>query len=226
MTESDQRLDKPQPPLETPCDGARIKLPEPSLPQAEAITLDAAITNRRSIRKYKDEPISLEALSYTLWATQGVQRKIEGRATLRTVPSAGARHPFDTYLLVNNISGLEPGLYRYIAMEHTLVKRDVHANTADKFKEACLGQDMVKSAAVTLFYVADTYRMSYRYSERGYRYIFLDAGHVMQNLYLVAEQLSCGTCAIGAFDDDAVNALLGLDGKQYFTAYIGPLGIK
>jgi SagB-type dehydrogenase family enzyme len=83
---------------------------------------------------------------------------------------------------------------------------------------------MIQQAAVTFYWVCDFDRMGYRYLERGIRYLFLDAGHVSQNLYLLASQLHMGTCAIAAFDDDAVNKVLGLDGLKKFTVYIGTLG--
>jgi len=214
---------KDAPPLETPCEGDRIALPEAKSLEIPDISLRKAITDRRSVRKYDDKPLSVEELSYALWATQGVHKQTSG-VTLRSVPSAGARHAFDTFLLINNVEGLKPGLYRYMALEHALVPISLGEDYGVRLKEACLGQKMVENAAVTFVWAANIYRMYYRYGERGYRYIFLDAGHVSQNLYLVAEQLQCGTVAIAAYDDDAVNALLGLDGTERFSVYIGTLG--
>ena len=89
---------------------------------------------------------------------------------------------------------------------------------------ACLGQGMVTNSAVTFFWTAEIYRMEFRYAERSYRYIHLDAGHVCQNLYLAAESKGCGVCAIAAFDDDELNSALGFDGEKEFVVYIAALG--
>jgi SagB-type dehydrogenase family enzyme len=156
--------------------------------------------------------------------TQGVKRVVEQRATFRTVPSAGARHPFDTYIAINHVEGLKSGLYRYLALSHELILIEENQNFGASLAEASLNQSMVKDAAVTFIWVADTYRMTYRYGTRGYRYIFLDAGHVCQNLYLIAEQLGLGTCAIAAFDDDMTNDLMKLDGHDHFVVYMAPFG--
>ena len=145
---------------------------------------------------------------------------------MRTVPSAGARHAFETYLCVNNISGLTPGLYRFLALEHALLEERPGSDFADRLAKACLGQDTVKTCAATFIWTAVVVRMTYRYGERGYRYLYLDAGHVCQNLYLAAEAIGCGTCALAAFSDDDVNRLLGLDGDSRFTIYLGTVGKK
>ncbi len=223
MNPTPHKEGKETPKLETPCEGDRIPLPEPRSLDLPEISLRAAIAKRHSVRKYSEQPLSMEELSYALWGTQGVREQKSG-VTFRTVPSAGARHAFDTYLLVNNVTGLKRGLYRYMALEHALVPVALDEKRVSKLKDACLGQKMIETAAVTFVWVADIYRMAYRYGERGYRYIFLDAGHVSQNLYLIAEQLHCGTVAIAAYDDDAVNDLLGLDGEKYFSVYLGTLG--
>ncbi|UCD64698.1 MAG: SagB/ThcOx family dehydrogenase [Candidatus Zixiibacteriota bacterium] len=233
MGERDQELGKPQPPLEWEPDPGKkiIDLPAPSGLNMPDFPLRKAIEQRRSVRKYAPQPITVEELSYLLWCTQGVQQIVPaytkgGRITQRTVPSAGARHAFETLLLVNRVDGLAPGLYRFIATQHKLVEVDGGNKLADKLAKACLEQMMIKQAAVTFFWVADAYRMTWRYRERGYRYMLLDAGHVCQNLYLCAESIGCGTCAVGAYDDNDVNRLLSLDGVERFVIYIGPVGRK
>ena len=95
--------------------------------------------------------------------------------TLRTVPSAGARHPFETFLLLNNVEGFEAGLYRYIATKHKLQALEVTADIQDEIVKACLGQEFLKTSAATFIWVADSYRTRWRYGERGVRYLFLDA---------------------------------------------------
>ncbi|TEU10873.1 SagB/ThcOx family dehydrogenase, partial [Candidatus Bathyarchaeota archaeon] len=147
-------------------------------------------------------------------------------ATLRTVPSAGARHPFETYVLVNRVEGLGPGLYRFLAVDHKLQEVDLGGGIADKIADACHRQRFVKTSAATFIFTAVAYRMYWRYGERGYRYMHLDAGHACQNLYLAAEAIGGGACAIGAFYDEALNSLLGLDGVNQFAIYVAPTGKK
>jgi SagB-type dehydrogenase family enzyme len=214
-----------QPPLEQPYEGELLDLPNPNQVVVPNVFLKDALMNRKSHRLYSEQSISLEQLSYALYMTQGV-KKITTQNTFRTVPSAGARHAFETFILVNHVNQLEKGLYRYIALEHKLLKIDKQASINEEVMQACRQQKMVLDAAVTFIWYADFYRMSYRYDMRALRYVFLDAGHVMQNLYLVAEQFSMGTCAIAAYDDEALNSLLDLDGINQFVVYIGPLGYK
>lgn len=145
-------------------------------------------------------------------------------ATLRTVPSAGARHAFETYLLINRVDGIQPGLYRYIALEHALLAVDLAEGIAQRLTDACYYQKQVLHSAVTFFWAAALERMAWRYVERGYRYLHLDAGHVCQNLYLAAEVIRAGVCAIGAFDDETLNGLLGLDGENDFVVYAASTG--
>jgi SagB-type dehydrogenase family enzyme len=227
LGESDQRKGISQPPLELPNDrgGATIALPEPSTIDVGSYDLREAIEGRRSVRVYSPEALTLDELSWLLWATQGVQTVRPG-ATLRTVPSAGARHAFETYVLVNRVEGLEQGLYRFMASEHKLRVIDLEPGLDDRVTAASLKQAIVKNSAVTFIWVAVPYRMNWRYDERGYRYLHLDAGHVCQNLYLASEAVGCGACALGAYDDDAVNALLGLDGVEQFVIYMAPVGKK
>lgn len=161
-----------------------------------------------------------------LWCTQGVKEIEAGLHTFRTVPSAGARHALETFVLANRVDGLEPLLYQYMALEHKLAVVSRDNRIAEGITYACVGQQMVAASAVTFIWVADIERMTWRYSDRGYRYVFLDAGHACQNLYLAAEAIGCGVCAIGAFDDDILNEALGLDGERHFTIYVGCIGKK
>jgi len=153
-----------------------------------------------------------------------VKTVTERDITFRTVPSAGSRHPFETYLLVNHVTELTPGLYRYMAINHNLAKLDHYDSIREDLTNACLKQSHVFNSAVTFAWVAVPERTTWRYGNRGYRYIYLDAGHVCQNLYLLAESVGCGVCAIAAFDDDLVNQALSLDGDQQFVIYLASLG--
>ena len=227
LGDSDQRKGLPQPPLELPHDrgGAAVALPKPSTIDVGSHDLRAAIEGRRSSRAYSPEALTLEELSWMLWATQGVKTMRPG-ATLRTVPSAGARHAFETYVLVNRVESLEQGLYRFMASEHKLRVVDLEPGMNDRVTAATLKQAIVKNSAVAFIWVAVPYRMNWRYNERGYRYLHLDAGHVCQNLYLASEAVGCGVCAIGAYNDDEVNAILGLDGFEQFVIYMATVGRK
>lgn len=218
----------PQPPLQKDPDDALevIELPDPNTVHVKDINLRRAIEHRTSVRSYSDKPLTLNELSYLLWCTQGVKETIENVVTFRTVPSAGARHALETYLLINNVQGLEPGLYRFLAIGHKLLQLDIETDMAKEITEACLGQDFVKKSAVTFIWTAVVSRMKWRYGERGYRYLHLDAGHVCQNLYLSAEAIDCGVCAIGAFLDEDMNELLDIDGEHEFVIYIATVGKK
>lgn len=184
------------------------------------------LNKRRSLRRYDDSvEMSTEELSYLLKYTQGV-REIDQKRTLtnRFVPSAGSRHPFETFLLVQRVNGLTPGLYRYIAQRHALEVFDLDFEAILKAHDSTYKQKQVITSAVTFFWAANLYRTSWRYSTRAYRYINLDAGHVCQNLYLCAESIDYGVCAIAAFDDRLANQLFGLDEVERFVVYAASVG--
>jgi SagB-type dehydrogenase family enzyme len=223
---SDQMNGLPQPPLQqAPNRGQHlIDLPEPHDTPRQQLPLATAIDRRVSIRDYTAEPLTLAELSWLLWCIQGVKEVIPHQATLRTVPSAGARHALESYLLVNRVNGLEPGLYRFVAVGHQLLEIHVPKDVGILIREACLGQEIVTASAVTVIWTAVIRRMTWRYGARGYRYIFLDAGHACQNLYLAAQDIGCGVCAVAAFDDEAMNRVLNLDGEEQFALYLATLG--
>lgn len=228
LEKSDQVMRKPQPPLELAAfEGKPIHdLPDPKTVKVNKVDLSEAITNRVSVRAYSDESLTMDELSYVLWSTQGVKEVTNRPATLRTVPSAGSRHCFETYVLVNRVDGLKQGLYRFLAIDHKLQEVDMSEDIAEKVTQGCFNQRFVMNSAITVILTVDRYRMMWRYTERGYRYMHLDAGHVMQNLYLCAEAIDSGVCAIAAFYDDQINETLGLDGVDKFTIYVGTLGKK
>ena len=228
MSPSLQEQGLPQPPLELPCEDLLEKFSLPAIDEINIPAMDVrqALGQRKTLRKYSDQSLSLAELSFLLWATQGVKSVKDNIHTFRVVPSAGARHAFETYLLINRVDGLKPGLYRYLAVEHALALLPSDPDLPAKLSEASLKQSKIAFSAVTFIWVAVRERMVWRYNERGYRYLHLDAGHVCQNLYTAAEPIDCGLCAIAAFDDEQVNALLGLDGEDLFTIYMASLGKK
>lgn len=225
---SDQSKKLPQPPLELPPfdTGEIIDLPDPKSVDVDPVSVTEAINRRVSVRAYSEKPLTMGEFSHVLWCTQGVKEASLRPATLRTVPSAGARHCFEPYVLVNRVEGLSPGLYRYLALEHKVQAVNLEPDIAQRVVKACLDQRFIINSAITLILTAVRYRMMWRYGERGYRYMHLDAGHVMQNLYLCAEAIDSGVCVIGAFDDDLINETIGIDGIEQFTIYVGVLGKK
>jgi SagB-type dehydrogenase family enzyme len=177
---------------------------------------------RRSVRHYGTKPMTTAALSQLLWSTHGVTGHA-GKRELRNAPSAGACYPIDVYVVVNSVKSVEPGLYRYITEDHALLllrPGDVGAEVA----RAALGQTMCRTASVTLLWTCVFPRTTGRYGERGLRYVFMDAGHVGQNTYLAAGALGFGCCTIGAFDDDAMNRVVGVDGKVEAVVYGAAIG--
>lgn len=223
---SEQDRGLPQPPLELgfPADAPQIALPDPKNLSIPSMDFLQAVNQRTSVRNYSTEALSMEELSFLLWCTQGVKRVSQRPVTLRTVPSAGARHAFETYLLINRVDGLKPGLYRFLAIEHALLPVDLKQDWAGILTAACEDQEMVRTGAVSFFWVAVRERMAWRYGERGYRYLHLDAGHVCQNLYLAAEAVNSGMCAIAAFNDELLCRALGVDGVEQFPIYVAALG--
>ncbi len=226
---TDQRQGIPVPPPQKPHadDAPLIDLVAPEDLTVGRLPLIEAIRRRRSHRAFTPEPLTLEELSFLLWATQGISRVIEGGGrvvrTLRTVPSGGARHPFETYLLVNRVAGLEPGLYRYLPLEHKLVLLSAAADLVDKVHAASRDQ-FVKESAVTFIWTAIPYRTEWRYSMLSPKIIAQDSGHLCQNLYLASEAIGAGTCAIGAYDQAKIDPILGVDGEEEFTIYMAPVG--
>ena len=218
----------PQPALELPLpEGAQlIALPAHEQIKMPGVDLRTAVESRRTIRNYAATPLTLQEVAYLLWMSQGVKRVSSRPSTARTVPSAGARHAFETYVLVNRVDGLEAGLYRYMAIEQGLVKLDASADIAEKLKLACLEQPQLVNCAAAFIWVAVVERMFWRYVERGYRYLHLDAGHVCQNLALAAEEIGAGICPIAAFNDEMLNNALGLDGEEMFVVYLATVGKK
>jgi len=199
-----------------------IPLPSPSLTGGPILW--KALEKRRSIRNYRPEPLSLKELSKLLWATQGITEKAFG-PWYRTAPSAGALHPIDTYLVVNRVEGLEPGIYFFDVVEFSLVLKR-KGDFSGSIAQAALNQDMARTAAVVFVWVAVIQRSRQKYRQRAYRYIYLDCGHIAQNLYLAATALDLGCCGIAAIFDDEVNDLVGVDGQEETAIYLAMVGKK
>lgn len=198
----------------------KIKLPLAN--NLSKCSFEEALVKRKSIRRYSTIPLSLEMLSYLLWASTGIQR-IEGEFEFRTAPSAGALYPIETYIIVNNVTGLSMGVYHYSIGEHLLEELKT-GDYRNKIANAALGQEMCCDAAVVFIWTALFARSKWKYGQRAYRYIYLDAGHIAQNLALAATGINLGSCQIAALFDDVSNELLDIDGETESVIYMTSLG--
>jgi SagB-type dehydrogenase family enzyme len=206
----------------SPAPPQNIALPPPSFEGGPGLW--KALQERRSIRDYRPESLSRKDLSNLLWATQGITEKAFV-PWYRTSPSAGALHPIDTYLVVNRVEGLRPGIYFFDVVEFSLALKQA-GDFSRPIAEAALNQDLAADAAVVFVWVAVIQRSRQKYRQRAYRYIYLDCGHIAQNLYLAAGALNLGCCGIAAFFDDEVNDLVGVDGQEETVVYLATVGKK
>ncbi len=188
------------------------------------------IKDRRSIRLYSEESISLEELSYLIWATQGITGTNKAGMTFRTVPCSGATHSFETYLFIINVEGLEKGIYRYLPIDHKLILMCALEDIDKRLDAITLDQPFVPhfamKAAVTFAWSTTPYRSEWKYDVSAHKKILIDVGHVCQNLYLAGESVDVGVCAIGIYDQEAVDNLFQLDGEEEFIIYLAAAGKK
>lgn len=224
--ETPQRKNMPPPPLQKayPKEATLIDLVPPEQLVVGQMPLIEAISRRRSRRDYTNEVLTLEELSFLLWATQGVHEVIrDGIATRRTIPSGGARHPFETYLFINRVGELPSGLYRYLPLQHQVCFLYTEDDLADQVYRACY-QDFVKNGAVVFLWTTIPYRMEWRYSFLSHKVIAQETGHICQNLYLASESIGAGACALGTYNQVAIDEILGVDGDDEFAIYIAVVG--
>jgi len=225
-TKSDQQKGVEMPDLFKSYDGYDLL----ELPAIESIKLEeksftSIIRDRRSRRKYTGKSISLEVLSYLLYTNSGITKQA-GNTFFRAYPSGGNRQTFETYLSIQNVEGLNNGIYRYIPVKHALILVGNEDDLNEKLSEACAGQVWVKKAAVTFIWTTIPYRGEWRYMDRAHKVILLDAGHICHNLYLACEALgNLGTCAIGAYNQEKINTLIAVDGEDEFVVYLSPVGV-
>ena len=166
----------------------------------------------------------MEQLSYLLWSSTGIQR-IENSYEYRTAPSAGALYPIETYIVINNVKNIVNGVYHYNIKSHYLEEIKTGDFRLD-ITEAALNQKMCYNAAVVFIWTAIFNRSKCKYGERAYRYIYLEAGHIAENLALAAISLKLGSCQIAAFYDDEVNQIIDVDGIFESTIYLSALGCR
>lgn len=230
-TGTDQNRGLEAPPAQTPLpqDARIIDLPPPDSLNMGTMTLDQAIRQRRSRREYTETPLTLEALSYLLWSTQGVssfEQDSAGRivSQYRTVPSGGSRHPFETYLIIQRVKGLKPGIYRFLPFGHKLALLRADEEFQQAAMTACYDQPFAGEAAVLFVWAAVPYRTEWKYGCIAHRMIAMEAGHICQNLYLAAESIDAGACALLGYSQPHMDALIGVDGKDEFTVYMAAVG--
>lgn len=226
--ESDQDLKLPQPPLtKEPMRGEedRVLLPR----NFEELRLKNDLTDifrdRQSNRVYTGEKMDMLQLSYLLWATQGI-KQLRGKryATLRTVPCGGARHEFETYMVVRNVEGLKNGAYHYLPFQHAIEYLHPVEDDAAKITESVSGQSWAGKANVVFYWSMVAYRAEWRYGIYAHRVALIDLGHVGENMYLACTGLGIGTCGIAAFSHERCCELFGLDGEEEYPLYVMPVG--
>jgi len=207
--------------------GPLLSPPRPTVvlppPQTRSrASLPRLLGERRSWRKFSGEPADIGMLSFILWASDGITAPLAG-PQFRAAPSAGARHPIDTYVVANRVEGLERGVYFW-----NVTRAGLEMIRKGDFEEAAVkaaaGQEWIRGSVAVFIWIAEFARTTSRYKDRGYRYVFLDAGHICQNLYLACQASGLGMTAIAALDDDEVNALAGVDGRERSVVYMAALG--
>ena len=197
-----------------------IKLPIPRVERE--MFLDYAFKKRQSVRLFTCAPLKLQHLSYLLWASTGIQR-IENGQEFRTAPSAGALYPIETYIVANNIERVEKAVYHYGIKAHVLEEIREGDHSA-QMVTAAMGQQVCSQAAAVFIWTAVFERCRAKYGQRAYRYIYLDAGHMAENLALAAVSLGLGSCPVAALYDDEVNSIIDVDGEEESVIYIMAAG--
>ncbi len=221
---SDQSGGVPVPPQERPyaAGAATIDLAPPGELTLGSMPVRQAIAARRSRRSFGHGSLAAEELSFLLWATQGITKHTP-KWSLRTVPSAGCRHPLETFVAAFRVDGVAPGLWRYHPVGHRLARMPADPDRmTEELGAALLGQ--LFGCAVAFLWTAVPYRTGWRYPMVFPKLVALDAGHLCQNLYLACEAIGCGTCALGAYDQQQLDRFLRVDGEQELAVYAAVVG--
>lgn len=231
-TGASQGVPQPAPQKEVEAGEVFIALPAPDVCKLVKPDARQCIGDRKSVRRYTDEAISIEELSYLLWATQGVRGKNENGKVMRTVPSAGATNTFETYLFVKNVEGLGQGIYRYQAYEHKLVFLKAVDDMTAMIDEMTMAERQpfvpyfAGKASVIFAWSTIPYRAEWKFDVQAHKKILIDVGHVCQNLYIAGESIDRGVCAIGIYNQEMMDEVLGLDGDEELVIYLASVGGK
>jgi SagB-type dehydrogenase family enzyme len=194
-----------------------IELPAPR-PESE-VSIEEALLNRRSVRSYKNQPLTSAEVGQLLWSAQGITEKSRG---FRTAPSAGATFPFEVYLVAGAVTGLTAGIYQYDYQHHRLLLLR-EGDFRHELSESALGQSSITDGAINIVLAAIYERTTQRYGDRGIRYVHIEAGHIAQNVFLQAVALGLGSVPVGAFNDNDVQKMLDIP-KNEIPLYILPVG--
>ncbi|MEN6369773.1 MAG: SagB/ThcOx family dehydrogenase [Thermotogota bacterium] len=225
---SDQRKGMPAPPLEKPYDRAAARLVALPTPMREVLVkanVMDVLAQRQSRRSYLGSALSQAELSLLLWATQGVRTVDRDKnSSRRTVPSAGSRHPYETYLRVARVEGIEPGLYRYLPLTHQLLFLDDRPSLREELYVLTDREDWAADAPVFFLWSCIPYRGEWRYHTMAHKSMLLDAGHIAQNLYLAAEAMGCGACTLGGYWQEGADRFCGVDGEDEYVVYLAAVG--
>jgi SagB-type dehydrogenase family enzyme len=197
-----------------------ISLPPPDRENGQPLW--KVINKRRSIREYVKKSIPLSALSQILWAGQGISLK-SSEFYLRTTPSAGALYPIETYVSVQAVESLSPGIYHFLPQAQAL-RMKYEGDFSQILADAALNQDFLAEASFVLLWTSVFERTKWKYGERGFRYVYLDAGHIAQNAALAAVSFGYGSCPVAAFFDDEINTLLGINSDKETIVYLEAVG--
>jgi len=218
IKESSIKIDLQVNPLKFGKNLEKLKLLNP-IPEDFFIKL---ISSRRSIREYSDKPLSVEQLSFILYAASYITGERMG-VKLRTYPSAGAKYPIDIYTAVFNVENIKRGVYKYNDNKFQLELLS-EGDFRDELYEICLQQDFIKESSVMIILVARSLKSTYRYGERGIRYVLMDASYISSNIYLASTYLNLGSCVIGSFADDSFNKFLNIKGDETFVVLAHTVG--
>ncbi|MCL2376028.1 MAG: SagB/ThcOx family dehydrogenase [Defluviitaleaceae bacterium] len=234
MAKSDQAQGIDPPPVnKAAMGGTRI-----TLPAFDGIVKNDSYTNlldvRRSVRVYDDAtPMTAAQLAYMLSTAFSIQefRGVGNYATLRPAPSGGARHPFEVYVCVQNVEGVEPGLYHYLPAENvgektvTIERLGDIADYKPTITEMVVGQKWAENASCLMLITCVPYRAEWRYRENAHRVVLIDLGHVGQNVMLSAAALGLGSCCLAAYDNAKCDEVIGLNGFDEYTVYGVTVGV-
>lgn len=212
-------LNKPQTYKSYP-NSKRLELPTQL--REVAVPFSEVLLGRKSLRAFSTQPLNKSDLTFLLWASTGIQRRERGYE-FRMAPSAGALYPIETYVAINHVEDVVEGVYHYNIRDNSLEEIKI-GKFGDEIAHAALAQRICAIAPVVFIWTAIFSRSKWKYAQRAYRYVYLDAGHIAQNLALAAVGIACGSCQIGAFFDDEINSILGLDGVEESVIYLSAIG--
>lgn len=230
-TDNQKGLESPKATKGYPDNKACIQLPELKENILKYRDILKAFEERRSVRQFAKGNLSIDELSYLLWSTSKVQKMMpNGKTTFRPAPSGGAAHPFETYLIINQVDGLDQGVYRYLPIEHQLMFIKTLQNPENEINEATPKQpfapNFVSKSAVVFVWSCIPYRAEFKFDVTAHKKMLIDVGHLCQNLYLAGETIQCGTCAIGIYDQKLIDDMIEVDGEDEFVVYLAAVGKK